>query len=85
MARRVQSKSKQIRKTPGRRPGRVSSRGVVLDAARARFARYGYDATTIRGVAADAGVTPGLVMQFYGTKERLFAAAILDIHTSSRV
>jgi AcrR family transcriptional regulator len=54
----------------------------VLEAARSRFARYGYDATTIRGVAADAGVDPALVMQFYGSKEGLFAAAVLDIQTT---
>ena len=67
----------------GRRPGGESSRGAVLEAARSRFARYGYDGTTIRSVAADAGVDPALVMHFYGSKEGLFAAAILDIHTSS--
>ena len=51
----------------------------MLESARSRFARYGYDATTIRSVAADAGVDPALVMQFYGSKEGLFAAAVLDI------
>jgi hypothetical protein len=33
-------------------------------------ARNGYDATTIRGVAADAGVDPALVMQFDGSGQR---------------
>jgi AcrR family transcriptional regulator len=77
----VAAKSKKRRKTTGRRPGRANSRGAILEAARARFARYGYDTTTIRGVAADAGVDPALVMQFYGSKEGLFAA-ILEEHTS---
>ena len=36
----------------------------------------GYDGATIRGIAADAGVNPALVHHFYGTKERLFAAAM---------
>ena len=36
----------------------------------------GYDGATIRGIAADAGINPALVHHFYGTKERLFAAAI---------
>jgi AcrR family transcriptional regulator len=83
MADRIQRGRAKARAKTGRRPGRESSRGAVLDAARSRFARYGYDATTIRSVAADAGVDPALVMQFYGSKEGLFAAAILDIHTSS--
>jgi AcrR family transcriptional regulator len=61
----------------------VSTRDAVLEAARSRFARYGYDGTKVRDVAADAGVDPALVMHFYGSKEGLFAAAILDIHTSS--
>ena len=82
MANRVPRRS-QGRKKTGRRPGGESARGAVLEAARSRFARFGYDATTIRGVAADAGVDPALVMHFYRSKEGLFATAILDIHTSS--
>ena len=41
-----------------------------------RFAAHGYDGATIRGIAADAGVDPALVHHFFGTKERLFAAAM---------
>jgi AcrR family transcriptional regulator len=70
------TRSPQPRKRTGRRPGGQSSRGAVLDAARARFARSGYDATTIRAVAADAGVDPSLVMQFYGSKDGLFHAVL---------
>ena len=73
----------RARKKTGRRPGGESSRAAVLEAARSRFARYGYEGTTVRGVAADAGVDPALVMYFYGSKEGLFAAAILDIQASS--
>lgn len=58
----------------GRRPGPGSTRGAVLDAARARFARDGFTATTIRAVAADAAVDPSQVMQFYRSKEELFSA-----------
>jgi AcrR family transcriptional regulator len=60
----------------GRRPGETRTRDAILAAARERFARDGYDRTTIRGVAADAGVDPALVMHFFPTKERLFAAGI---------
>jgi len=69
-------------KKVGRRSGGVASRDAVLAAARSRFAQYGYDATTIRGVAGDAGVDPALVMYFYGSKEGLFAAAILDVQAT---
>jgi AcrR family transcriptional regulator len=47
----------------------------ILDAARELFADLGYERTTIRLVAAQAGVDPALVMQYYGSKEQLFAAA----------
>lgn len=60
----------------GRRPGASGTRQAVLDAARARFAEDGYAATTIRKIAADAGVDAALVMQFYRSKEELFAAVM---------
>jgi AcrR family transcriptional regulator len=50
----------------------------VLNAARSHFAHDGYDGTTIRGIAAAAGVDPALVMQFFGSKEGLFAAVLRD-------
>ena len=60
----------------GRRPGINTTRQAILDAARARFAADGFAATTIRRVAADAGVNPSLVMQFFTSKEELFAAVM---------
>jgi AcrR family transcriptional regulator len=47
-----------------------------LNAARARFASDGFAATTVRRVAADAGVDASLVMQFFGSKNELFAAVM---------
>ncbi len=64
------------RRGPGRRPGESRTREAILDAARRRFGVQGYDGATIRAIAADAGVNPALVHHFYGTKERLFAAAM---------
>jgi AcrR family transcriptional regulator len=60
----------------GRRPGINTTRQAILDAARTRFASDGFAATTIRRVAADAGVNPSLVMQFFTSKEELFAAVM---------
>ena len=60
----------------GRRGGDSGTREAILAAARTRFGDYGYDAATIRGIAADAGVDAALVHHFFGTKERLFAAAM---------
>ncbi|MCU4185150.1 TetR family transcriptional regulator [Acidiferrimicrobium sp. IK] len=62
---------------PWPRPGARSerSRQAILDAARARFAAEGYERTTVRAVAADAGIDASMVMRYYGSKEGLFAAA----------
>src|SRR3989442_146212 len=51
------------------------TKGRILAAARKHFAAYGYERATIRAIAADAGVDPALVMRYFGTKEKLFAAA----------
>ena len=60
----------------GRRPGSSGTKQSILDAARARFSSEGYAATTIRRIAADAGVDASLVMQFYGSKDTLFATVM---------
>lgn len=60
---------------PTRAERRNRSEAAILDAARALFAEHGFDRTTIRAVAERAGVDPALVMQNFGNKDRLFAAA----------
>lgn len=60
----------------GRRPGPGSTRQAVLEAARSRFAADGFAGTTIRRVAADAGVDPSQVIQFFHSKDELFAAVM---------
>ncbi len=50
--------------------------GAVLQAARLAFASRGYASTTVKSVAAAAGVAPGVVKSLYTNKERLFAAAM---------
>jgi AcrR family transcriptional regulator len=60
----------------GRRPGGPDTRAEVLDAARASFAEKGFRGTTIRAVAAAAGVDPALVHHYFGTKDDLFVAAL---------
>jgi AcrR family transcriptional regulator len=58
------------------RPRRsAATRAAILRAARERFAADGYERATIRAIAADAGIDPSMVMRYYGSKERLFAAA----------
>lgn len=51
-------------------------RDAVLDSARVAFRSKGYVRTTIKGVAAAAGVAPEVVSRYWGSKEKLFAAAM---------
>lgn len=51
-------------------------RDAVLDAARAAFHTRGYARTTVKGVAAMAGVAPSVVSKYYANKEAMFAAAM---------
>ncbi|MBF4605914.1 TetR/AcrR family transcriptional regulator [Curtobacterium sp. VKM Ac-2884] len=44
--------------------------------ARQQFGANGYEGTTIRSIAAAAGIDPSLVMQHFGSKAALFATAV---------
>ena len=57
-------------------PSPQDAAGAVLQAARLAFASRGYAQTTVKSVAAAAGVAPGVVRSLYDNKERLFAAAM---------
>ena len=48
----------------------------ILDAARAIFGARGYANTTLKSVAAAAGVAPTVIASAYRNKEALFAAAM---------
>ncbi|MCW2985428.1 MAG: TetR family transcriptional regulator [Conexibacter sp.] len=71
----VPGKPPQIRRS-GRRAGDSGTREAIAAAARRQFGRLGYDATTIRAVAEEAGVDPSLVLYFFGSKDKLFAACV---------
>ena len=60
----------------GRRVGSSGSREAILAAARELFAREGYDAATVRGIATAAGVDPALVRHYFGDKEHLFVEVL---------
>jgi len=53
------------------------NRQRIIDAARERFMRDGYDGATVRAIAADAGVDVAMVYYFFGSKEGLFTASAL--------
>lgn len=60
----------------GRRRGQPDTRLEILQAARSLFSQRGFTGTSIRAVAAAAGVDPALVHHYFGTKEGLFRAAL---------
>ncbi len=64
------------RRRPGRPAGSSDTRERILSSARELFAHNGIDRTSIRAVAAKAGVDAALVHHYFGTKQQLFAAAI---------
>ncbi|MCG6206982.1 TetR family transcriptional regulator [Rhodopseudomonas sp. HC1] len=53
-----------------------TTRDRILDAAILRFSRGSYEATGLRDIAADADVDVAYVHRCFGSKERLFAAAV---------
>jgi AcrR family transcriptional regulator len=63
-------------RSPGRRPGSNRTREAILGSARRLFAELGYDRTTIRAVAAEAGVDAALVIHFFGSKQQLFLSVV---------
>lgn len=63
---------------PGRRTGDSGTREQILTTALEMFADRGYDATSVRAIARQAGVDPGLVRHFFGSKQKLFTTAVVD-------
>ncbi|MEO5877446.1 MAG: TetR family transcriptional regulator [Streptosporangiaceae bacterium] len=52
----------------------MTSRAAILRAARRAFALHPYAVVTLRGIAADAGVSAALIVKHFGGKEQLFEA-----------
>ena len=62
----------------GRPPrGSPDTKGAIVTAAGARFRADGYAATTLRSIARDVGVDPALINYHFGSKQGLFAAAMI--------
>jgi AcrR family transcriptional regulator len=61
---------------PVRARNAEATRDALLKAAMRRFTLLGYDHTTTRDVAADAGVNVALINRYFGSKDGLFAAVM---------
>lgn len=53
-----------------------ATRARIVEAARERFRKEGFERTTIRKVAGDAGIDPSMVMRYFESKRGLFDAAM---------
>jgi AcrR family transcriptional regulator len=60
----------------GRPRGKTDTRNVILATARRMFAEAGYDKTSVRDVAAAAGVDPAMIRHYFGSKAELFRATM---------
>jgi len=54
----------------------IPAKERILNAARRQFAVTGFRATTLRAIAAEAECDVALIPHYFGSKERLFRAAI---------
>ena len=62
--------------------GDLTARARIRDAALVQFAERGASGATIKGIAEQAGVSPGLVQHHFGTKDNLRQAcddAVIDV------
>jgi AcrR family transcriptional regulator len=66
-------------KRRGRRPAGQDTKTALIDAAREVFGEAGYEGATVRAIATRAGVDAAMVNHWFGGKENLFAAAVLEL------
>ena len=59
-----------------RRGSREQTTGAILDAAERLFAERGFTAVTVRGIAAEAGVSHALVHRYLGSKQQVYRAML---------
>ena len=53
-----------------------ATRERLVAAARNAFSERGYERTTVREIAREAGVNPALINRYFGGKEQLFAESV---------
>jgi TetR/AcrR family transcriptional regulator len=70
-----------VEKRPRGRPARSATidPDALLRSARQVFAKLGFEATSVREIARDAGVDPSLMAHHFGSKEALWIAVVEQI------
>lgn len=61
-----------------RRRNAAATRAGILEAARRRFSQDGYEAARLRDIASDVGVDVALVARYFGSKDQLFKAVLIE-------
>jgi AcrR family transcriptional regulator len=64
-------------KQPTRSERLQVTRAGILQSALEHFARYGFEGASVRDIAAQCGVSHGMIRHIYGTKEALWREAII--------
>jgi AcrR family transcriptional regulator len=59
-------------------------RAQLIAAATKRFARFGYHSTTIKDIATEAGVSPGLIYQYVKDKHDLLFLTLMHVVNENR-
>ena len=63
---------------PPRAHDAAATRADLMRAAKRRFTLFGYEGTTSRDIAADAGANVSLINRYFGSKEGLYEAVLRD-------
>ena len=78
------SAKRQIPKTSRKRLSAVDRRDQLIHAAVELFSKHGFDGTTTKSIAAEAGVSEAILYHHFTTKEDLYPA-ILDYKANAAV
>lgn len=65
--------------TAGHGRDREVTRAAILAAAEQEFARHGLEAARTEEIAARSGVTKGMIYHYFGSKEKLYEAALEQV------
>jgi AcrR family transcriptional regulator len=57
-----------------------ANRHHLVDVAVRLFAQWGYDGTSVRYVAQEAGVNPAMINHYFGGKRNLYEEAVTDVY-----
>ena len=65
-----------LNKTAGRPRGNPNTKARITAAARELFLKHGYPGTTVRAIAAAAGVDSAFISYHFGSKQGLFSQSL---------